>query len=176
VEINSILAVQLQILTSALKMYLANQDMYQDSVVSLLQTTSESTDNADLRDRAFFYWRLLDANLDLAKRIILGEKPVIHIKEENLFDEDLVNSLIGNMGYVNSVYQTYIENLPLLKVKQQLWIASQERMNQLNEEIDAAQKVDTKKSKDKPKPVLKKGVEKNEEPTQNGKPSSRSKI
>ena len=61
------LNVQLQVLTSAVKMYLRDQERYQDSIISLLQTTSERTDNPDLRDRAFMYWRMLDEDLELAK-------------------------------------------------------------------------------------------------------------
>jgi len=133
--INEELVVQLQILTSSLKMYLNNQEKYQDSVVTLLQATSENTDNADLRDRAFMYWRMLDQDINLAKEIILGEKPTIKFKEEMVFDKDLVNSLILDIGCVNSCFHTHIENLPLSKVKQQIQIKSQEMMNQINIQI-----------------------------------------
>lgn len=130
------LRVQLQILTSAVKMYLINQDKYQESIINLLQSTSENTDNCDLRDRAFMYWRLLDEDIELAKEVILGERPIINFKEDVLFDEDLLNALINNMGYVNSVCQTHVESLPLVKVKQQIYIASQERLKNLNAEME----------------------------------------
>jgi len=48
---------------------------------------------------------------------------------------DLVDSLINTMGYVNSVFQTHVENLPLSMVKNQIQKASDERMKQLNEQI-----------------------------------------
>ena len=133
--INEELPVQLQILTSALKMYLHNQDKYQNSIVTLLQNTSENTDNADLRDRAFLYWRMLDEDINLAKEIILGEKPVIKFKEEMVFDKDLVNDLIHHIGFVNTCFHTHLENLPLTKVKQQIKLKSQEMMNQINIQI-----------------------------------------
>jgi vesicle coat complex subunit len=35
------------------------------------------SDNPDLRDRGFVYWRLLATNPEAAKAVVLGEKPTI---------------------------------------------------------------------------------------------------
>lgn len=64
---------------------------------------SENSDNADLRDRAFIYWRLLTADLEVAKKIIFGEKPATIIKKEQQIPFKLVDKLIPQLGYVTSV-------------------------------------------------------------------------
>jgi AP-1 complex subunit beta-1 len=38
---------------------------------------TEESDNPDLRNRGYIYWRMLSNNPDEAKRIVLCEKPTI---------------------------------------------------------------------------------------------------
>jgi AP-1 complex subunit beta-1 len=38
---------------------------------------TEESENADLRDRGYFYWRLLHKDPEAAKQIVLAERPVI---------------------------------------------------------------------------------------------------
>ena len=39
--------------------------------------TPQETDNPDLRDRAYVYWRLLSSDPEAARAVVLAEKPVI---------------------------------------------------------------------------------------------------
>lgn len=38
---------------------------------------TDESDNPDLRNRGYIYWRMLASNPELAKKIILCEKPTI---------------------------------------------------------------------------------------------------
>lgn len=64
------LQVQYQILTAAVKIYLSMPSFTQEQVFELLKTTTTRCDHADLRDRAFIYWRLLSADPKFAKASI----------------------------------------------------------------------------------------------------------
>lgn len=52
-------AVQLQLLTATVKCFLKNPEDTQDMVQKVLDMATEESDNPDLRDRGFIYWRLL---------------------------------------------------------------------------------------------------------------------
>ncbi len=69
--------VQLQLLTATVKLFLKQPSDTQDMVQRVLQLATEGSDNPDLRDRGFVYWRLLSTNPDAAKSVILCEKPSI---------------------------------------------------------------------------------------------------
>lgn len=43
----------------------------------MLKLATEESDNPDLRNRGYIYWRMLSSNPDEAKEIIWGEKPSI---------------------------------------------------------------------------------------------------
>ena len=64
---------------------------------------TEESDNPDLRDRGFIYWRLLSTDPEAAKMVVLGDKPVI---EDDTFrlDPGLLNILIGQIATLSSVY------------------------------------------------------------------------
>ncbi len=38
---------------------------------------TEESENPDLRDRGFIYWRLLHSDPELAKRIVFADRPII---------------------------------------------------------------------------------------------------
>ncbi len=67
-------AVQLQLLTAAVKCFLKNPEDTQDMVQRALDMATEESDNPDLRDRGFIYWRLLSTDPEAAKLVVLGEK------------------------------------------------------------------------------------------------------
>jgi AP-1 complex subunit beta-1 len=110
------LNVQLQVLNTAVKIYVNHPQNFLEQLSNLFKTASEFTDNPDLRDRAFIYWRLLNLNdLELAKEIIIGEKPQIDNPEDNTVpvSADLTAQLIGQMGMITSVLWDSEENLNL---------------------------------------------------------------
>lgn len=100
------LSVQLQILNTAVKIYVNHPENFLEQLSILFKTASENTDNPDLRDRAFIYWRLLNLNdLDLAKEIIMGERPQIEeIADDSVpVEAELAGKLISQMGMISSV-------------------------------------------------------------------------
>ena len=96
-------AVQLQLLTATVKCFLKNPEDTQDMVQRVLDLATEESDNPDLRDRGFIYWRLLSTDPEAAKMVVLGDKPVI---EDDTFrlDPGLLNVLIGQIATLSSVY------------------------------------------------------------------------
>lgn len=58
---------QLQILTAVVKLFLKKPSNNQGLVQKVLQLATAESDNPDLRDRAYIYWRLLSGDLDVAK-------------------------------------------------------------------------------------------------------------
>ena len=96
-------AVQLQLLTATVKCFLKNPEDTQDMVQRVLDLATEESDNPDLRDRGFIYWRLLSTDPEAAKLVVLGDKPVI---EDDTFklEPGLLNVLIGQIATLSSIY------------------------------------------------------------------------
>lgn len=96
-------AVQLQLLTATVKCFLKNPEDTQDMVQRVLDMATEESDNPDLRDRGFIYWRLLSTDPEAAKLVVLGEKPVIE-DDTNKLETGLLNLLIGQIATLSSIY------------------------------------------------------------------------
>ncbi len=96
-------AVQLQLLTATVKCFLKSPEDTQELVQRVLDMATEESDNPDLRDRGFIYWRLLSTDPEAAKMVVLGDKPVI---EDDTFrlEPSLLNVLIGQVATLSSVY------------------------------------------------------------------------
>ncbi|GAW81278.1 AP-1 complex subunit beta [Plasmodium gonderi] len=95
--------VQLQILTASVKLFLKCSKNTKDIITKVLKLSTEESDNPDLRDRAFIYWRLLSKNIEIAKKIVLAEKPPIQ-EENKITDMKVLNKLIKNISMLSSVY------------------------------------------------------------------------
>ena len=65
--------------------------------------SSEDSDNPDLRNRGYIYWRMLSNNPNLAKQIILGQRPNIS-EDSSTIEPQLLDKLIDNIGMLSSVY------------------------------------------------------------------------
>jgi hypothetical protein len=63
----------------------------------------QETDNPDLRDRAFIYWRLLSTDPEAARAVVLAEKPVIADTAAAL-EPSLLATLLANLATLASVY------------------------------------------------------------------------
>ena len=59
--------VQLQLLTATVKLFLRKPAQLQDLVQRVLQDVTSESDNPDIRDRAYVYWRLLSSNPQISK-------------------------------------------------------------------------------------------------------------
>lgn len=95
--------VQLQLLTATVKLFLKRPNETQEMVQKVLRKATEESDNPDLRDRGYVYWRLLSANPEAANAVVLAEKPIIHDDTFNL-EPSLLDELITKVSTLASVY------------------------------------------------------------------------
>ncbi|KZF25528.1 Adaptor protein complex beta subunit [Xylona heveae TC161] len=95
--------VQLALLTATVKLFIQRPTKGQQLVPKVLKWATEETDNPDLRDRGFMYWRLLSSDPNTAKQVVLGEKPPITAESEKL-DPATLEELCLNVGTLATVY------------------------------------------------------------------------
>ncbi|KAK6130021.1 hypothetical protein DH2020_036243 [Rehmannia glutinosa] len=96
--------VQLQLLTATVKLFLKKPtEGPQQMIQVVLNNATVETDNPDLRDRAYIYWRLLSTDPEAAKDVVLAEKPVIS-DDSNQLDPSLLDELLANIATLSSVY------------------------------------------------------------------------
>jgi AP-1 complex subunit beta-1 len=95
--------VQLQILTAIVKLFIKRPANTQEMVQKVLNLSTQETDNPDLRDRGYVYWRLLSTDPEAAKSVVLGEKPLISDSTIKL-EESLLEELLGQISTLASVY------------------------------------------------------------------------
>jgi hypothetical protein len=96
---------QLQILTAVVKLFLKRPQAAQGLVQKVLNAATADSDNPDIRDRAYVYWRLLSNTSDqnAPKNIILSEKPPITTTIQSL-PPALLERLLGELSTLASVY------------------------------------------------------------------------
>ncbi|KAK8021351.1 hypothetical protein PG990_006489 [Apiospora arundinis] len=94
---------QLQILTAVVKLFLKKPSNTQGLVQKVLQQATTENDNPDIRDRAYVYWRLLSGDLDVAKNIVLSQKPAITTTMTSL-PTALLEQLLAELSTLASVY------------------------------------------------------------------------
>jgi AP-1 complex subunit beta-1 len=56
------------------KLYLKRPADTKDMMENVLSMATEDSDDPDLRDRGYVYWRLLSTDPEAAKAVVLGEK------------------------------------------------------------------------------------------------------
>ncbi|KAM3463803.1 hypothetical protein NHJ6243_002990 [Beauveria neobassiana] len=95
--------VQLALLTATVKLFIQRPTRGQELVPKVLKWATEETDNPDLRDRAYMYWRLLSTDVGLAKQIVMGEKPPITAESEQL-EATILEEMCLNVGTLATVY------------------------------------------------------------------------
>ncbi|KAF4529140.1 hypothetical protein B566_EDAN017468 [Ephemera danica] len=95
--------VQLQLLTAIVKLFLKRPSDTQELVQQVLSLATQDSDNPDLRDRGFIYWRLLSTDPAAAKEVVLAEKPLIS-EETDLLEPTLLDELICHISSLASVY------------------------------------------------------------------------
>eukprot|EP01029_Cantina_marsupialis_P028340 TRINITY_DN776025_c0_g1_i1.p1 TRINITY_DN776025_c0_g1~~TRINITY_DN776025_c0_g1_i1.p1 ORF type:complete len:883 (-),score=262.76 TRINITY_DN776025_c0_g1_i1:95-2389(-) len=101
--------VQMQLLTATVKLFLKRPSGTQELVQNVLNMATEESDNPDLRDRGFVYWRLLANDPNAAKKVVLSERPLI--KDDTHFLEPaLLDQLIDNLGTLASIYHKPVES------------------------------------------------------------------
>lgn len=95
--------VQQQILTATVKKFVKSPQDSRELVGRVLKLCTDESTNPDLRDRGWMYWRLLSNNPQLAKQVVLSERPTI---SENSFalQPRVLDRLIANISTLASVY------------------------------------------------------------------------
>ena len=95
--------VQLALLTATVKLFIQRPTKGSSLVPEVLKWCTEETDDPDLRDRGYMYWRLLSTDPTTAKTIIMGQKPPITAESEKL-DPVTLEELCLNVGTLATVY------------------------------------------------------------------------
>ena len=89
--------VQLQLLTAIVKLFLKKPNDCQQLVQTVLSLATQDSDNPDLRDRGYIYWRLLSTDPAAAKDVVLAERPLIS-DETDLIEPTLLDELICHIS------------------------------------------------------------------------------
>ena len=96
--------VQLNILTAAMKTFLKCQSDQSFNILdNLFSFASNECDHADIREKGFIYWRLLDMDPEIAKKIVLAEKPRIS-EDSCTINSNVLDKLIEQLGSLATVY------------------------------------------------------------------------
>ncbi|PKY01537.1 Adaptor protein complex beta subunit [Aspergillus campestris IBT 28561] len=114
--------VQLALLTATVKFFIQRPTKGQQLVPQVLKWCTEETDDPDLRDRGYMYWRLLSTDPTTARQVIMGQKPPISAESEKL-DSRTLEELCLNIGTLATVY---------LKPVQQVFRAARTRRLQFS--------------------------------------------
>ena len=94
--------VQLQILSSLVKVYIEKPEETKDQLQFVLTEATKDTNVPDVRNRAMIYWRLLSADAQSAHDIVVFSKEtVVHSGVQ--YDDAVLQELIHNMGSVSGV-------------------------------------------------------------------------
>eukprot|EP00388_Colpodella_angusta_P006289 GDKJ01018735.1.p1 GENE.GDKJ01018735.1~~GDKJ01018735.1.p1 ORF type:complete len:1010 (+),score=272.68 GDKJ01018735.1:291-3032(+) len=95
--------VQLQILTAAVKVFLRNPQKGQALVQKVLHMATQESDDPDLRDRGYVYWRLLSSDPQGTRQVALSSRPPITAAGDAL-EPQALNMLVANISSLASVY------------------------------------------------------------------------
>jgi vesicle coat complex subunit len=107
--------VQAQILNAGVKNFLqkSNDKKAEDLAIKLLQKSVEESINADVRDRGYFYWRLLETDPDLAKQMICCEKISFDTVEDQPIEQELCEDILQNITNMSCIY--HMKNSDIVK-------------------------------------------------------------
>lgn len=95
--------VQLALLTATVKLFILRPTKGQSLVPKVLQWATQDTDNPDLRDRGYMYWRLLSTDPEAARDIVMGDKPPIVAEKERL-DPVTLQEMTMCIGSLATIY------------------------------------------------------------------------
>jgi len=95
--------VQLALLTATVKLFIQRPTKGASIVPEVLKWCTEETDDPDLRDRGYMYWRLLSTDPTAAKTVVMGTKPPITAESEKL-DPNTLEELCLNIGTLATIY------------------------------------------------------------------------
>ena len=102
--------VQLEILSSAVKVFIKYPDEFETMISDLLTLATEKVDNPDVRDRAFIYWRMLSTDPAKTKNVVFGYRPQAK-DSDKLMDRHFLNEMMKTLGYASSLFEKKPEEL-----------------------------------------------------------------
>jgi AP-1 complex subunit beta-1 len=114
-------------LNASVKLFL-KVDGADDLVQDVLKMATDESDNPDLRNRGYIYWRMLSSNPELARKVILCEKPTIS-EDSSTLEPVILDKLTANIGTLASVYYKQPDTF-VKKIRDRI----NERLDQENEE------------------------------------------
>ena len=105
----------MQILNAGVKNFLkkSNDKKAEDLAINILQKCVEESINPDVRDRGYFYWRLLETDPDLAKEMICCEKISFDTVEDQPIEQDLCEDILQNITNMSCIY--HMKNSDMIK-------------------------------------------------------------
>ena len=143
---------KLQILNAAVKNFVTKPDESEEIVKICLQKGAEESENPDIRDRAYIYWRLLEIDPDVAKQMVCGEKPSFKFNEDDELDVDTIDDMINNMTNVSACYFKKEKDI----INEEDMVVDEEALKEKEEEEKKEGKKEKKKEKEKKKKKKKK--------------------
>lgn len=102
--------VQLEILSSAVKVFIKYPDEFETLISDLLTIATEEVDNPDVRDRAFIYWRMLSTDPAKTKNVVFGYRPQAK-DNDKLMDPKFLNDMMKSLGYASSLFEKRFDEL-----------------------------------------------------------------
>ncbi|KAJ6249649.1 ap-1 complex subunit beta-1 [Anaeramoeba flamelloides] len=145
--------VQLQLLTATVKLFLKKPSEASELIQKVITIATEQIDNSDLRDRAYFYWRLLSENPTKAKSIVLDQRPLIS-SENYKYDEIMLSELVRNIPKLSSIYhkpsEMFVQTVKVFEGGENKSEPSSEE-NEKSEESEDSGEIEQKSKKTKSK-------------------------
>ncbi|CUM65280.1 uncharacterized protein PRCAT00002914001 [Priceomyces carsonii] len=128
---------QLNILTTIVKINLSQgESNYSSLLQQVLEMINKDCENADVRDQAFIYWRLLStSSKEAQKKVILAKLPPIKTTISS-FNPTVLNALIEELSTLSSVYHKPASTFINLDVHQGISTGKETTHNHKNENID----------------------------------------
>ena len=151
-EMNLNSKVKLQILNACVKNFLTKPDEGEEIVKDCLQRGAEESENPDVRDRAYIYWRLLEIDPDIAKEMICSEKPSFKFTEHDELDVDTIDDMINNMTNVSACYFKKDKDI----INEEDMVVDEEALKEKEEKEKKEKKEENKEKKDKKRKKKKK--------------------
>ena len=141
--------VQVQILNAGVKNFLkkSNDKKAEELASNILQKCVEESVNADVRDRGYFYWRLLGADPDLAKEMICCEKISFDTLDDQPMEQDLCEDILQNITNMSCIYHMKSSDI----IKKEDLLLEEETTNTTNEDSDKEKEKVIKIKKEKEK-------------------------
>ena len=166
--------VQVQILNAAVKNYLkkSKDKKAEELAINILQKCCEESVNADVRDRGYFYWRLLRTDPDLAKEMICCEKISFDSLEDQPMEQDLCEDVLQNITNMSCIYHMKSSDI----IKKEDLLLEDETTITTNEESDKDKEKEIKIMKEEDNEENEKEDEKEIEPKKKKKKSKKAKI